>query len=156
MRSTPARVFRPSRKKKRRPGVGAAGVFDRLGLTGGDLVSEIRRGLPVKVLDLLTEELGVSQQTLLKVVALPSATLARRRRPPGRLSPQESDRVYRVAAAYRAALQLFEGDAETARRWMSEPAKALGGNTPIQHLDTEAGAGEVQDLIGRLEHGVIT
>ncbi len=119
-------------------------------------MSEIRRGLPVKVLDLLTEELGVSQQTLLKVVALPSATLARRRRPPGRLSPQESDRVYRVAAAYRAALQLFEGDAETARRWMSEPAKALGGNTPIQHLDTEAGAGEVQDLIGRLEHGVIT
>ncbi|MGH8615251.1 MAG: antitoxin Xre/MbcA/ParS toxin-binding domain-containing protein [Gammaproteobacteria bacterium] len=72
------------------------------------------------------------------------------------MSPEESDRVYRIAAAYRSALQLFEGEAESARRWLNEPAKALGGNSPLQHLDTEAGAAEVRDLIGRLEHGVYT
>ncbi|MGH8591334.1 MAG: antitoxin Xre/MbcA/ParS toxin-binding domain-containing protein, partial [Gammaproteobacteria bacterium] len=74
----------------------------------------------------------------------------------GLLSPEESDRVYRVAAAYRSAVQLFEGEAESARRWLNDPAKALGGDSPLQHLDTEAGAAEVQDFIGRLEHGVYT
>ena len=57
---------------------------------------------------------------------------------------------------YTLVLGLFEGDSEAARRWLNEPAKALGGNTPLQHLDTEAGAGEVQDLIGRLQQGVVT
>jgi putative toxin-antitoxin system antitoxin component (TIGR02293 family) len=158
MTSTPARVFRPSRKTKGRRGFDPAGIFARLGLMSrsrDDLVAEIRQGLPVDVIDRLTEELGVSQQTLLKIISLPPATLARRRAQ-DRLTPQESDRVYRVATAYRAALQLFEGDAEAARRWLNEPAKALGGNTPLQHLDTGAGADAVQDLIGRLEHGVIT
>jgi len=53
-------------------------------------------------------------------------------------------------------LQLFEGDAESARRWLSEPAKALGGDSPLQHLTTEAGVAQVLDLIGRLEYGVYT
>ena len=51
---------------------------------------------------------------------------------------------------------LFEGDSEAARKWLNEPAKALGGNTPLQHFDTESGAEEVRVLIARLEQGVVT
>jgi len=157
MTSSTARVFHPSpRPSKER--FDPAGIFARLGLITSnreDIVSEIRQGLPVNVIDKLTKELAISQQSLLQIIALPTATLTRRRAQK-RLTPQESDRVYRVATTYRTTLQLFEGDAEAARHWLNEPAKALGGNTPLQHLDTEAGADEVQDLIGRLEHGVIT
>ena len=106
------------------------------------------------MIDKLIEELAISQQTLLQIIALPTTTLTRRRTQK-RLSPQESDRVYRVITAYRTALQLFDGDAEAARQWFNEPAKALGSNTPLQHLDTEVGADDVQVLISRLEHGVI-
>lgn len=157
-RST-TRVFRPSpRAAKGKGGIDPAGIFARLGLVAGnreELVAKIRQGLPVTVIDKLTQELAISQQTLLPIIALSTATLTRRRAQK-RLTPQESDRVYRMATAYRAASQLFENDAEAARHWLVEPAKALGGNTPLQHLDTEAGADDVQDLIGRLEHGVIT
>lgn len=162
MTSSTARVFRPSPRPTKGKGLGGfdpAGVFARLGLVASnreELVAEIRHGLPVNVIDKLTKELAISQQALLQIIALPTATLTRRRRTQKRLTPQESDRVYRVATAYRSACQLFEGDSEAARRWLTEPAKALGGNTPLQHLDTEAGADEVQDLIGRLEQGVIT
>jgi len=155
--SSTARVFHPSLQPTKGQ-FDPAGVFARLGLIASnreDIVTEIRHGLPVNVIDKLTKELAISQQLLLQVIALPTATLTRRRAQK-RLTPQESDRVYRVATAYRAALQLFEEDAEAARRWFIEPAKALGGTPPLQHLDTEAGADEVQDLIGRLEHGVIT
>lgn len=115
------------------------------------------RAFGVADIEKLVDKLGVSQQTLLKVTKIAPETLTRRRKSAsGLLSPEESDRVYRVAAAYRSALQLFEGEAESARRWLNEPAKALGGDSPLQHLDTEAGAAEVQDHIGRLEHGVYT
>ena len=152
-----ARVFRPS-KGKSRSAFDPAGVYARLGLIASnrvDLTAEIRQGLPVDVIDKVTKELEITQQALLRIIALPTATLTRRRNKK-RLTPQESDRVYRVVTAYRTALLLFEGDADAARHWLNESAKALGGNTPLQHLDTEAGADEVQDLIGRLEHGVIT
>jgi len=159
-RST-TRIFRPSTRSTEGAGQSdfdPAGIFARLGLVASsraDLVAEIRLGLPVNVIDKLTQELAISQQTLLQIIALPTATLTRRRTQK-RLTPQESDRVYRMAATYRAASELFDNDAKATRRWLNEPAKALGGNTPLQHLDTEAGADDVQDLIGRLEHGVIT
>jgi putative toxin-antitoxin system antitoxin component (TIGR02293 family) len=95
-----------------------------------------------------------AQAALGRIIGLPSSTLARRRRSK-RLSPDESDRLYRVASAYRNALQLFEGDRTAARRWLNEPAKALGGSSPIDYLDTEAGTEAVHDFILRLEHGVI-
>ena len=134
-------------------------VFRRLGLVQdrADLVSRVHRGFPVSVIVKLADELGASQQVVLQIAGIAPATLARRRKSGSkRLTPQESDRIYRIAAVYRSALQLFEGDAAAARRWLDEPANAIGGNTPLHHLDTEAGADEVQDLIGRLEHGVYT
>jgi putative toxin-antitoxin system antitoxin component (TIGR02293 family) len=134
-------------------------LFRRLGLVQDrtDLVKQVQRGFRVAAVEKLASELRLPQQTVLKITKIAPATLARRRKgASGRLSPEESDRVYRIAAAYRDTLQLFEGDAESARRWLSEPAKALGGDSPLQHLTTEAGAAEVHDLIGRLEHGVYT
>lgn len=156
------RVFKPQQFSA--PGRVAAEAsstetFRRLGLVKdrAELVKQIQRGFRVAVIEKLADELCVPQQTLLKVTKIAPATLTRRRKSvSGLLSPEESDRVYRVAVAYRSALQLFEGEAESARRWLNEPAKALGGDSPLQHLDTEAGAAEVRDLIGRLEHGVYT
>jgi len=48
------------------------------------------------------------------------------------------------------AVQLFEGDEESAQRWLNEPVKAFGGHTPLEHLITAKGVDEVRDLIGRL------
>ena len=157
------RVFKPRRPSRTPAGVAAKGVgteaFRRLGIVHdrADLVKQIHQGVSCCGHRELADELGVTQNTLLRVTKIAPATLTRRRKSAsGLLSPEESDRVYRVAAAYRRALQLFEGEAEAAWRWLSEPAKALGDDSPLQHLDTEAGAAEVRDLIGRLEHGVYT
>ncbi len=155
------RLFKP-KQRSREPAAeveasDGRGLFLRLGLAEDrvELVRQVHQGFPVTVIEKLAGELQLSQQALLKVVRIAPATLGRRRKSlSGRLSAEESDRVYRVAEAYRGSLQLFEGDVDAARRWLSEPAKALGGVSPFQHLDTEAGAGQVRDLIGRLEHGV--
>jgi len=158
---TTAAVYHPSPGKHQREAKPSmANVIARLSLASGDkinLIAEIRKGFSVSVIDKLAHELAIPQQALLQTIALSSATLTRRRaHKDKRLTSQESDRVYRVVMAYLAALELFEGEKEAARNWLNEPAKALGGYSPLQHLDTEAGADAVQDFIGRLEHGVIT
>lgn len=151
------REFRPELTKRKPSTSTPNDVFAYLGITPRgrtSLIDYIKRGFPVSVIDKIVAELEVPQGELLEIISLPSATLTRRRHEK-RLNSKESDRIYRIARIYRSALQLFEGDKEAARGWLNEPAKALGGDSPLHHLYTEAGADEVQDLIGRLEHGVI-
>jgi putative toxin-antitoxin system antitoxin component (TIGR02293 family) len=40
--------------------------------------------------------------------------------------------------------------------WLNSPNHGLGGRTPLQMAQTEAGSREVENLIGRLEHGVFS
>jgi putative toxin-antitoxin system antitoxin component (TIGR02293 family) len=135
-----------------------APLYIRLGFIKKDLtelVEVLRAGASPRVFFNLAVELSTSQRELGKLIGLSPATLARRRRSK-RLSREESNRAYRLACAYQKSLQLFEGDRDAAVRWLKEPAKALGGSSPLDYLDTEAGADAVRDLIGRLEYGVIT
>lgn len=128
-----------------------------MGLSGGpdsDAVALIRTGLPATVIEGLARSLGTSQRDLLAASAIAPATLTRRRNAGGRLTPAESDRVYRIADCLADAIRLFEGDRDAARGWLMGPARALGGATPFEYLSTEVGASEVRRLIGRLEHGV--
>lgn len=140
-------------------GAESADLLEQLGLPAerSALVAEIRRGFPVALVERLVGALQLPQHVLLRIARIAPATLARRRRTPdARLSPDESDRLYQIASTFRIAVALFEGDSEAAASWLKEPAKALGGVAPIELLDTGAGAAEVTDLIGRLEHGVYT
>jgi len=131
-------------------------LFKRLGLPsrGKPLISAVQEGFPVAVLERLSNELDAPQKTVSLALGITPAIL-KRRRESGHLNRAESDRVYRLTNIFQQAIQLFEGDKAMAREWLEQPEKALGGSTPIQYLVTEAGAKEVEDLIGRLEHGVL-
>ena len=54
------------------------------------------------------------------------------------------------------ALELFEGDFAGARQWLASPQPGLRGERPILLANTDVGAREVEALIARLEHGVLT
>jgi putative toxin-antitoxin system antitoxin component (TIGR02293 family) len=116
------------------------------------LVSAVREGIPAGRFDALKELLGVSTEQLTDVVGISPSTLSRRRKR-GRFDKDESERILRVARiALRAAEVL--GGPENARKWLTEPARALGGEKPLEFADTEPGAREVERLLIRLEHGV--
>ncbi|PKN17919.1 MAG: hypothetical protein CVU71_10330 [Deltaproteobacteria bacterium HGW-Deltaproteobacteria-6] len=51
------------------------------------------------------------------------------------------------------AIDVF-GDEEKAKQWFSSPQKALGGKTPLEYSESDVGAQEVEDLLGRIEWGV--
>ena len=95
--------------------------------------------------------LATSGDELSQAVRIPARTVARR----GVFKPDESERILRVASAFQKAIEVLES-LDKARRWFSSPKRALGGKTPLEFCDTDLGAGEVTNLLGRIEHGVFT
>ena len=85
-------------------------------------------------------------------MVLPRKTLANRRRS-GRLTPGQSDRLLRVARVVARAETTF-GDGAKAASWLRRPTRALGGEAPLDLLDTDEGAREVETLLGRIDHGL--
>ena len=61
----------------------------------------------------------------------------------------------RISNLYDRAIEVL-GDQERAEAWLKKPNKALGMKTPLQYADTESGAREVENLLGRLEYGVFS
>jgi putative toxin-antitoxin system antitoxin component (TIGR02293 family) len=82
------------------------------------------------------------------------ATLHRRKKT-GQLDASESERLIRLARLMARATEVFESE-ESARSWLKRPALALAGESPLGFADTEVGAREVEFLLGRLEHGVLS
>jgi len=126
------------------------------GLRAGDAVAHVKAGLPVAEFDALRGLLGLSVEALADKIDISIATLSRRRHSGRPLDAGRSDRLLRFARLFRLAVELHDGNEEAARAWLRKPARALDGKTPLDHADTEAGAREVENLIGRLEHGVYT
>ena len=115
----------------------------------------VQKGLRFSALETFQHRSGLSTAELADAVVIPVRTLARRKEQ-GRLDPEESDRLLRVARLFAKALDLFEGDAAGARAWLSGPQRALGGERPLVLARTDLGAREVEALADRLEHGVLT
>lgn len=120
----------------------------------GEVVECIRAGLPMVEFEALQELLGLGAEELAGHLAISRSTLIRRRKS-RRLDAQESDRLLRYARLYARAERVF-GEPEAARGWLKQPARALGYESPLHFSETEAGAREVENLLGRIEHGVFT
>ena len=118
------------------------------------LIKTIKKGLPVSSFEKIQEKLDVSADTLASTVNIASRTLARRKKE-GRFQPDESERVLRIASLLDRALQVLHHQ-NRVQLWFKSPQKGLGGKTPLEYADTEPGAREVEDLLGRLEHGVFS
>ncbi|OGO16770.1 MAG: hypothetical protein A2Z14_05620 [Chloroflexi bacterium RBG_16_48_8] len=120
-----------------------------------DLIEKINSGLPFRTFEKLQSEIGLSSQELAKIVQIAPRTLTRRKSS-RRFQPDESDRILRASRVYDKTLELFDGDREEARTWLTTSRKTFNGSSPLEFAITEVGAHEVEDLIGRLERGVFT
>jgi putative toxin-antitoxin system antitoxin component (TIGR02293 family) len=121
----------------------------------GELIRHIERGFSFKALQELESRSGLATSQIASVIGLPERTLARRKAS-GRLSPDESERLLRISSVFEDAVDLFEGDVASAVKWLTTPRKALGNQPPLAYSRTEPGAREVENLVGRLEHGIFS
>ena len=117
-----------------------------------ELIRQIQKGLRFSELETLQNSLHMPFEQLAAKLAISRSTL-QRRKAAGRLSPDESDKIIRYSRLVRQAADFF-GDIEKARAWLKHPQYGLGGAVPLDYATTEAGAREVENLLGRMEYGV--
>jgi len=119
-----------------------------------DLRNAIREGFRPAVVEELMRASGLTLGELARALDLSPRSLQRRRRS-GRLARHESDRLYRLARIVAIANE-YLGDHQRATRWLKHPNRALGGIAPVEAIDTEPGARQVENILGRIAYGGIS
>jgi putative toxin-antitoxin system antitoxin component (TIGR02293 family) len=126
---------------------GAARWWRTLGLV-------VDTGLRVNAFESLVDYADITRSDLARAANIPLRTVQRREASRARrFERDESDRLVRVARLYALAEEVL-GSREEAQRWMKAPNRALDGARPLDELDTDPAAREVEDLLGRIGDGV--
>ncbi len=94
-----------------------------------------------------------SREELHETVAT-ERTLARRVAKREPLTVAETDRAIRLARITTETERVFADPAKAAR-WLRRPNGALGGQTPLSLLKSEAGARAVDEILIRIDHGMV-
>jgi putative toxin-antitoxin system antitoxin component (TIGR02293 family) len=113
-------------------------------------IQAIKEGLAYKVFENLAKDLELPASDLAQVIGVPIRTLQRRKQE-GYFPSDESDRLFRIVRLVERAKEVL---GTSGISWLKSPKKFLSGQSPLEFADTEAGAWEVNQALGRLEHGV--
>ena len=145
-------IFIPTHEPNVLPGLRTLGIEARNEV---QLVEVLAGGLPPETAERLARHLGLSLTGLLELTGVKSSTYHDRKRRGKPLSPEESERLYRLAKLAEASEDYFN-DQAAARRWLTHPKVALGGRSPLVFGRTAEGAAYVLALLGRMAHGIIS
>ncbi len=119
---------------------------------GTDPVAAVRAGLPYTALEHVRDHLNASDDLLARALGVSARTL-KRRRETGTLTTDESDRLVILAEIVALARKALDG-AEPAREWLRTPHSMLGGDSPLDHMDTVTGMEEVKTMLYHIEYGL--
>lgn len=116
------------------------------------LVKLVEERLATDAIDSLRRS-GLTDDEIYSLV-VPRRTLAHRRARKEALSRDESDRAVRLARIAALAELVF---GETARgwRWLRAAKRQFHGRSPLQLTATEAGARLVEELLYRIDDGMV-
>jgi putative toxin-antitoxin system antitoxin component (TIGR02293 family) len=112
---------------------------------------DIVRGIEANRVKALIDRGVLQEKQVYRVI--PERTFKRRLANRETLKVSEGDAIARYLRVTEAANKAF-GEADFSRRWLNLPNPELKGRIPIELAETDAGAREVEDVIGRFAHGV--
>ena len=146
-----------SRKRSKRTGKHQAAARTAKATVCGYRETEtlIREGFPAAAGKAVKDMLGIFDKEIAAVMGMSQSTYQRELKEHKRLSLVESDRLYRIARILAIAADCL-GDEELAREWLTAPQFGLGESIPLKAIETEEGAREVEKVLGRITHGVIS
>jgi putative toxin-antitoxin system antitoxin component (TIGR02293 family) len=129
------------------------------GVQGGgavEMAQAIREGFGKASLVSFKQRTALTDREIALMLGISEKTLGRiREGAERRLDAVSSDRLYRVGRIFALAEYVMES-AEAAHAWLHSPQIGLGNRLPLDLLQTEVGTREVENLLGRIEHGVFS
>lgn len=129
-------------------------LADVQSLPRAELIEAITLGLPAELVRELARRLEVSLETVAGLLRLTPRTLQRRLEE-GRLELNESERLWELGRLFFRATEVLESE-QGADEWFKSPLQALGGATPLLLARTAVGRRELENILGRIEHGVFS
>ena len=117
-----------------------------------ELADAIRSGLPPRALEVVVDTGRLTASELHDLVGS-RRTLLRKRKTGKPLSTGESDRLARLIRVILRAEDAL-GDRDKAHRWLRKENRALDGRRPLDLLGSDVGARVVEQVLGRIEHGL--
>ena len=133
--------------------LGGSRILGRRAPSPDRLAECVREGLPFAALSAVMEHYAIPRDVVCNILHLSPRNFLRRKEQK-RLSLDESDRLYRLARVLAHANRVFE-DPEESADWIRTPNAALSKQQPLTLLDTDIGVQQVDEVLGRIEHGIV-
>lgn len=121
-------------------------------LPQSDLIIAVSAGLPAQLARELARCLEISLDDVAGLLRMNPRTLARRMGE-GSLDLSESERLWQLSRLFHRAEEVLESRSG-ALHWFKNPIAALGWATPLAYARTAVGLRELENILGRIEHGV--
>jgi putative toxin-antitoxin system antitoxin component (TIGR02293 family) len=116
------------------------------------LIEAITHGLPARLARELAKRTGITLEDMADLLRLNPRTFQRRLEE-GWLNLSESERLWELSRLFCRAVGVLESE-PGAVHWFRNPIQALGGAPPLSYARTAVGLRELDNILGRIEHGV--
>jgi putative toxin-antitoxin system antitoxin component (TIGR02293 family) len=121
-------------------------------LPQAELINAITNGLPALLARELARKMEVTIEDMAGLLRLNPRTFQRRLED-GTLNLGESERLWELSRLFFRSVDVFESG-PAAVHWFKNPIQALGWATPLAYARTAVGMRELDNVLGRIEHGV--
>ncbi|MFD2787348.1 type II RES/Xre toxin-antitoxin system antitoxin [Hymenobacter rubripertinctus] len=132
--------------------MGGPAVIPQLVRNEMDLLAVAIKGISVQAVRALQRHLGFSNREMSVVLGVSESTLTRREQTHKPLTLDEGEKAIQLSAVLAKGMDVFEEEADF-HFWLNSPIPALGSQKPKDLLHSVIGRAQVQDVLGRIEHG---
>lgn len=118
------------------------------------IIDKAREGVLRAEVDKVASPAGLTDIELARILNMSVRNL-HRLKSTDRMGRDASERLLLLTNLLRHGLSVFDDDAQTLADWLRSPIRELNSQAPIYLLDTATGFELVDDVLGRIEHGIV-
>ncbi len=115
-------------------------------------IDTARKGIAVSDYIKLAITMGFTQTEMSSILNISLRTL-QRYSDSYTLDPDTSSKVLQLKALNQKGIEVFNTQ-KSFNKWLKSPVRSLDGQTPLSLLDTGLGFQILQQVMGRIEHGI--
>lgn len=118
------------------------------------VIDKSRQGMLRSEADKVAQLTGLTDLELARILNMSVRNL-HRLKADDKLARDASERLLLLTNLLKHGLDVFDEDAQTLAEWLRSPIRELNTQSPLSLLDTTTGFGLVDDVLGRIEHGIV-
>jgi len=123
---------------------------------GHNMVQELSRGVTGKTAEQFRKKANIGEGAFSRIIGYSRMHYSRLVKDGDRrLRGAATNRLYRFAQILEHTIDLYNGDEETALKWLKTPNVAFDNTAPLEILSSEVGSDMVDRLITQLELGIL-